>query len=94
MAYYESLNDEMERGSDDWLSCPRCCEGLLREVQPNYVVCSKCGLHACQSLQALQSQLSCVFQNHHCPKPLRCDLVPNEGLVFACAACGYQSTLH
>ena len=93
VAYYESLNEDMERCDDDWLSCPQCCEGLLREVQPNYVVCSKCGLHVQRSLQLLQSQLSSIFQSHRCPKPLKCSFVPNAGLLFTCSSCGFCSTL-
>lgn len=90
--YYDELHEELNDNGDS-VMCPCCCVGFLHEVEPNYCVCSHCGMDVHRNLVELRQQFSSVYQQHSCPKVLHCQLIPSKGLLFSCSSCNFSMFL-
>ena len=88
----EEYYNELE-SCNGGLPCPRCCSGILMEVQPSFVICTKCGMDIPCSLETAQQQFYHVYQEHPCNLMLTCTFIPNVGLVFSCNKCGFSKLL-
>lgn len=73
--------------------CPCCCVGFLHEIEPNYCVCSHCGMDVHRNPVELRQQFSSIYQQHPCPRALHCQLIPLKGLLFSCPSCNFSMFL-